>query len=194
MVIAQANSWFQYKLEVISSEISPKIKMDCLKFKLEVAEVLAASAITNKSILTDANSENGFDDLIKNIISFLPPTFRRSSVSTFRLEGKSGEQHPLCWVPFTHVDRERLERREMSRHHCDRVNKIQCRSRSDMSPSSSGVGLKRGEPCANLANQRRRESGPCREFEEPALKLTAALDLFQFTEFLEICFSSKTFG
>ncbi|GFT15073.1 hypothetical protein TNCV_4316511 [Trichonephila clavipes] len=42
IVLAVANSWFQCKQDAISNKIPPKIKMDRLKFELEIVEALAA--------------------------------------------------------------------------------------------------------------------------------------------------------
>ncbi|GFW06504.1 hypothetical protein TNCV_2188371 [Trichonephila clavipes] len=60
IVLAVPNSWFLCKQNAISNKIPPKIKMDLLKFKLEIAKAraLATSPPTNKCILTDdeANS------------------------------------------------------------------------------------------------------------------------------------------
>ncbi|GFV74876.1 uncharacterized protein TNCV_1041141 [Trichonephila clavipes] len=50
---AVANSWFLCKQNAISNKILLKIKMDRLKFELEIVEALSASPPTNKSILTD---------------------------------------------------------------------------------------------------------------------------------------------
>ncbi|GFX05587.1 uncharacterized protein TNCV_3434911 [Trichonephila clavipes] len=55
---AVANPLFLYKQDVISNKIPPKIKMDRLKFKLEIVKVLAASPPTKKRILTDNEDNN----------------------------------------------------------------------------------------------------------------------------------------
>ncbi|GFV33156.1 hypothetical protein TNCV_2768741 [Trichonephila clavipes] len=52
-----ANFWFLSKQDAISNKIPPQIRMDRLKFKLEINEVLAASPPTNKSILADDDDE-----------------------------------------------------------------------------------------------------------------------------------------
>ncbi|GFW63590.1 uncharacterized protein TNCV_4328781 [Trichonephila clavipes] len=51
MDLAAANSWFLCKQDAISNKIPLNIKIDRLKFKLEIVEELSASPITNKSIL-----------------------------------------------------------------------------------------------------------------------------------------------
>ncbi|GFX02652.1 hypothetical protein TNCV_2010961 [Trichonephila clavipes] len=56
-VLAVENSWFPRKQDAISNKIPLKIKMDRLKFKLEIVEALSASPPTNKSILID-NEDN----------------------------------------------------------------------------------------------------------------------------------------
>ncbi|GFT91968.1 uncharacterized protein TNCV_124981 [Trichonephila clavipes] len=56
IVLAVANSWILCKQDAISNKISPKFKMDRLKFKLEIVEALAASPRTNKNILTDKDN------------------------------------------------------------------------------------------------------------------------------------------
>ncbi|GFS49723.1 hypothetical protein TNCV_4344311 [Trichonephila clavipes] len=59
IVIAKANSWFQYEQDVISNvKFLQKLKMDLLKFKLEIAEALSTSTPTNKSILTDEENDS----------------------------------------------------------------------------------------------------------------------------------------
>ncbi|GFX52274.1 uncharacterized protein TNCV_4801311 [Trichonephila clavipes] len=50
---AVSNSWFLCNQDAISNRIPLKIKMDRLKFKLEIVEALSASPPTNKSILND---------------------------------------------------------------------------------------------------------------------------------------------
>ncbi|GFX10394.1 uncharacterized protein TNCV_1867891 [Trichonephila clavipes] len=53
-----ANSWFLCKQDAISHEIPLKIKMERLKFKLEIVEALSASPPNNKSISTDDEDNN----------------------------------------------------------------------------------------------------------------------------------------
>ncbi|GFX64477.1 uncharacterized protein TNCV_4043671 [Trichonephila clavipes] len=50
--LAVSNSWFLCKQDAMSNKTPVKIKMDRLKFKLEIVEALSASLPTNKSILT----------------------------------------------------------------------------------------------------------------------------------------------
>ncbi|GFU45241.1 uncharacterized protein TNCV_4236471 [Trichonephila clavipes] len=47
---AVENSWFLCRQDAISNKIPPKIKMDRLKFKLEIVETLAVSPPTDKNI------------------------------------------------------------------------------------------------------------------------------------------------
>ncbi|GFV44038.1 uncharacterized protein TNCV_3571591 [Trichonephila clavipes] len=48
------NSWYPCKQDTISNKNPPKIKVDRLKFELEIGEALASSPSTNKGNLTDA--------------------------------------------------------------------------------------------------------------------------------------------
>ncbi|GFT21158.1 uncharacterized protein TNCV_2582361 [Trichonephila clavipes] len=70
---AVANSWFMCKQDAVSSKIPLKIKMDRLKFKLKVVEVLSASPPTNKSILTDDEDNNVAIPLTKRLKRYNPP-------------------------------------------------------------------------------------------------------------------------
>ncbi|GFX16230.1 uncharacterized protein TNCV_4704841 [Trichonephila clavipes] len=67
------NSWFLCKQDAISNEIPVKIKMDSLKFKLEIAEALSASPPTNKSILADDEDNSVVVPLSKRSKRCNPP-------------------------------------------------------------------------------------------------------------------------
>ncbi|GFW26868.1 hypothetical protein TNCV_1377111 [Trichonephila clavipes] len=68
-----ANSWFLCKLDLISNKIPENIKVDRLKFKLEIVEALAASPPTNKSILTDDEDKSVVISLAKIAKCYHPP-------------------------------------------------------------------------------------------------------------------------
>ncbi|GFW83714.1 uncharacterized protein TNCV_668271 [Trichonephila clavipes] len=70
---AVANSWFVCKQDAISYKISSKIKVDRLKFTLEVVVALEASPTTNKSIFTDDEDNSVFNSTHKKIEVFNPP-------------------------------------------------------------------------------------------------------------------------
>ncbi|GFX03870.1 hypothetical protein TNCV_4677751 [Trichonephila clavipes] len=73
IVLAVTNPWLQYKQDTISNKIPPKIKMDFIKFKFEVAEVLAESPPTNKSIFTDDEDDSAVTILVElNLFLLLP--------------------------------------------------------------------------------------------------------------------------
>ncbi|GFS80827.1 uncharacterized protein TNCV_1334551 [Trichonephila clavipes] len=63
--LAVTNSWFLCKQDAISNKIPLKIKMDRLKFKLEIVEELSAFPFTNKSILTDDEDNSVVIPLVK---------------------------------------------------------------------------------------------------------------------------------
>ncbi|GFX97988.1 uncharacterized protein TNCV_4906391 [Trichonephila clavipes] len=71
--LAVANSWFLYKQDTMLNKIPPEIKMDRLKFKLEIVEVLSTSSPTNKSILTDDEDKSGVIPLAKRSKRFNLP-------------------------------------------------------------------------------------------------------------------------
>ncbi|GFS56903.1 uncharacterized protein TNCV_2661131 [Trichonephila clavipes] len=70
---AVVNSWFLCKQDAISNKILPKIKMDRLKFKLEIFEALPASPPTNKSVLTDDEDNGVVIPLVKRWKRYNPP-------------------------------------------------------------------------------------------------------------------------
>ncbi|GFT91475.1 uncharacterized protein TNCV_4286241 [Trichonephila clavipes] len=100
---AVANSWLLCQLDAISNKIPPRIKMDRLKFKLEIVETLAASPPTNKSILThednsvvaairhishsclDPNEFTVLNCIVKGHASLSPPSLRLRLCSRFTL-------------------------------------------------------------------------------------------------------------
>ncbi|GFT61456.1 uncharacterized protein TNCV_2480111 [Trichonephila clavipes] len=71
--VAVANSWFLCKQDAISNEIPLKIKMNCLKLKLEIVEALSASPPTNKSILADDEDNSVVIPLSKRSKRYNPP-------------------------------------------------------------------------------------------------------------------------
>ncbi|GFV04829.1 uncharacterized protein TNCV_5047931 [Trichonephila clavipes] len=71
--LAVANSWFQCKQDAISNKIPLKIKMDRLKFKLEIVEALSTSPPTKKSILTDDEVNSVVIPLAKRSKLYNPP-------------------------------------------------------------------------------------------------------------------------
>ncbi|GFY31416.1 hypothetical protein TNCV_4989751 [Trichonephila clavipes] len=78
IVSAVPNYQFQYKQGAISNKIALKIKMDLLKFKLEIAEAraLAVSSPTNKSMLTADEYESVVIPPAKRSKYYNPPTKR----------------------------------------------------------------------------------------------------------------------
>ncbi|GFW05431.1 uncharacterized protein TNCV_3359481 [Trichonephila clavipes] len=70
---AVANSWFLCKQDAISNKIPLKIKMDRLKFKLEIVEALSASSPTNNSILIDDEDNSVVIPLAKRSKRYNPP-------------------------------------------------------------------------------------------------------------------------
>ncbi|GFV91936.1 uncharacterized protein TNCV_2976071 [Trichonephila clavipes] len=70
---AVANSWFLCKQDVISNKIPLKIKMDCLKLKLEIVEALSVSPPANKSIFTDDEDNSVVVPLAKRSKRYNPP-------------------------------------------------------------------------------------------------------------------------
>ncbi|GFV67755.1 uncharacterized protein TNCV_4624351 [Trichonephila clavipes] len=72
--LAVANSWFLCKQDAISKKTPIKIKMDRLKFKLVIVEMLSASPPSNKSILTDDEDNSVVITLAKRSKRYNPPT------------------------------------------------------------------------------------------------------------------------
>ncbi|GFV69526.1 uncharacterized protein TNCV_2779431 [Trichonephila clavipes] len=70
---AVANSWFMCKQDSSANRIPLKIKMDRLKFKLEIVEALSASPPTNKCILTDDEDKSVVIPLTKRSKRYNPP-------------------------------------------------------------------------------------------------------------------------
>ncbi|GFV21431.1 uncharacterized protein TNCV_2371881 [Trichonephila clavipes] len=70
---AVANSWFLRKQDAVLNKILQKIKIDGLKFKLEIVEALRASPPTNKSILTDDKDNSVVILLAKRMKRYNPP-------------------------------------------------------------------------------------------------------------------------
>ncbi|GFX61571.1 uncharacterized protein TNCV_2745461 [Trichonephila clavipes] len=71
--VTVANSWFLCKQDAISNKIPVKIKMDRLKFKLEIVEALSVSPPTNRSILTDDEDNSVVIPLAKRSKRYNPP-------------------------------------------------------------------------------------------------------------------------
>ncbi|GFT02200.1 uncharacterized protein TNCV_84591 [Trichonephila clavipes] len=71
--LAVANSWFLCKQDAISNKIPLKIKMDHLKFKLEIVEALSASPPTNRSILANDEDNSVIIPLAKRSKCYNPP-------------------------------------------------------------------------------------------------------------------------
>ncbi|GFU26243.1 hypothetical protein TNCV_5106531 [Trichonephila clavipes] len=71
--LSVANSWFLCKQDAISNKIPPKIKMDRLKFKLEIIEALADSPPTNKNILTYDGDNSAVIPLARRSKCHKPP-------------------------------------------------------------------------------------------------------------------------
>ncbi|GFW75650.1 uncharacterized protein TNCV_4428331 [Trichonephila clavipes] len=69
-----SNSWSLCKQSAISNKIPSKIKMDRLKFKLEIVEALAASPPTNKRILTDDEDGKVTIPIAKRSKCYNPPS------------------------------------------------------------------------------------------------------------------------
>ncbi|GFX98407.1 uncharacterized protein TNCV_4001761 [Trichonephila clavipes] len=64
---------FLCKQDAISNKIPLKIKMEHLKFKLEIVEALSASSPTSKSILTDDEDNSVVIPLAKRLKRYNPP-------------------------------------------------------------------------------------------------------------------------
>ncbi|GFW15628.1 uncharacterized protein TNCV_3581261 [Trichonephila clavipes] len=67
------NSWFLCKQDAISNKIPLKIKMDCLKSKLQIVEALSASPPTNESILNNDEDNSVVVPLTKRSKRYNPP-------------------------------------------------------------------------------------------------------------------------
>ncbi|GFX51123.1 uncharacterized protein TNCV_2734741 [Trichonephila clavipes] len=80
--LAVANYWFLCKQDAISNKIPLKIKMDRLKFKLEIVEALSTSPPNKKSILTDDEDNSAVIPLSKRLKRYTLPAIH---VMTFIL-------------------------------------------------------------------------------------------------------------